>query len=81
MSPVRKIDVADLDETYKTPTAAPSKQTPIADAPLLPVPTKKESEDALIKRALEAAGGNKSKAAEILGISRRTLYRKLAENG
>lgn len=81
MSPVREIDVADLDETYKTPTSAPSTQTPAADAPLLPVPTKKESEDALIKRALEAAGGNKSKAAEILGISRRTLYRKLAENG
>ena len=81
MSPVRKIDVADLDETYKTPPAAPSNQTPTADAPQLPMPTKKESEDALIKRALEAAGGNKSKAAEILGISRRTLYRKLAENG
>lgn len=80
MSPVRKIDVADLDETYKAPSA-PSTQTPAAAAPQLPMPTKKESEDALIKRALEAAGGNKSKAAEILGISRRTLYRKLAENG
>jgi len=32
-----------------------------------------------IKRVLIAAGGNKSKAAEILGLDRKTLYRKLRE--
>lgn len=32
-----------------------------------------------IKRVLLEAGGNKSKAAEILGLDRKTLYRKLQE--
>ena len=32
-----------------------------------------------IKRILSEVGGNKSKAAEILGLDRKTLYRKLQE--
>lgn len=38
-------------------------------------------EQALIERALSAAQGNKSKAAEILGIHRRLLYEKLKQYG
>ncbi len=38
-------------------------------------------ERALVERALAAAGGNKSKAAEILGIHRRLLYEKLRQFG
>ncbi len=34
-----------------------------------------------VLQALEAAGGNRTKAAEKLGISRRTLHRKIAEYG
>ncbi|PWM28727.1 MAG: transcriptional regulator [Verrucomicrobia bacterium] len=41
--------------------------------------SKKSNEFDLIRRALEASGGNKSKAAQLLGISRRTLHRKLGE--
>jgi DNA-binding NtrC family response regulator len=37
-----------------------------------------ELERRQILRVLEETGGNKSKAAEILGIQRRTLYKKLA---
>ena len=32
-----------------------------------------------ILAVLEAVGGNKSSAATVLGLDRRTLYRKLAE--
>ena len=35
----------------------------------------------LIKEALERAGGNRSKAAEELGIYRRLLYAKIKEYG
>jgi DNA-binding NtrC family response regulator len=38
-----------------------------------------EAEHRFIIRALEESGGNRTKAAQRLGISRRTLHRKLAE--
>jgi DNA-binding NtrC family response regulator len=42
-----------------------------------PVETLAEAEEDQIRRVLSATGGNKSKAAQILGIERKTLYRKL----
>ena len=41
----------------------------------------KEMEKAMILRTLEDAGGNRTRTAEILGISRRTLQFKLKEYG
>ena len=39
----------------------------------------KNMEDNLIRRAMEQSGGNVNEAAELLGISARTLYRRLQE--
>ena len=38
-----------------------------------------QTERNLIFRALEQSGGNRTEAAKILGISRRTLHRRLKE--
>jgi DNA-binding NtrC family response regulator len=40
-----------------------------------------ELERRLIERALAAAGGNRTRAAQILKINRRLLYDKLQEYG
>ena len=42
-----------------------------------PVETLADAEEEQIRRVLAATGNNKSKAAQILGIERKTLYRKL----
>ncbi|HTS24455.1 MAG TPA: sigma-54 dependent transcriptional regulator [Bryobacteraceae bacterium] len=42
-----------------------------------PVETLADAEEEQIRRVLAATGGNKSKAAQLLGIERKTLYRKL----
>ena len=39
------------------------------------------SEEEQIRRALAAAGGNKSQAAKLLGVDRKTLYNKLHHYG
>jgi DNA-binding NtrC family response regulator len=43
--------------------------------------TLEELEKAAIVQALKRTGGNRTRAAEALGISRRTLHRKIAEYG
>jgi DNA-binding NtrC family response regulator len=45
------------------------------------VETLKDTEREQILKVLDAAGGNKSRAAKILGIERKTLYRKLERMG
>jgi two-component system response regulator HydG len=49
------------------------------NAPLLGISTITDAEKELIQKALHETHGNKSTAAAKLGISRRTLYRKLGE--
>ena len=41
------------------------------------VETLADAESEQIRKVLAATGGNKSRAAQILGIERKTLYRKL----
>ena len=55
---------------------APAPRSPTPTAPQPPTP-----ERARIERALAEAGGNQSRAAEALGIPRRTLVRKIARLG
>ena len=48
----------------------------VAAIPQSDVPNLRTLEESHIQRVLKMAGGNKSRAARLLGISRRTLYRK-----
>jgi transcriptional regulator of acetoin/glycerol metabolism len=45
------------------------------------LPTIDEMERRYLSHVLQAAGGNRKKASEILGINRRTLYRMAARFG
>ena len=53
---------------------APVKTTPV-DHPFADLPNLEELERRYLKHVLSAAGGNRTRVAEILGIDRRTLYR------
>ena len=75
-------EVEDDDEPRPVPTGAgpgrpASFEEALADG--LPLPTMEEAEAALIAEALRRNDGNRRQSAEALGISERTLYRKLKE--
>ena len=76
-----EVDVDDLPARIRNHEA-----TPPADLNLQPLlgngdalPTLDHVEQAYIEYVLDQVDGNKSKAASILGIGRRTLYRRLEE--
>ncbi|MEO1083868.1 MAG: sigma-54 dependent transcriptional regulator [Acidobacteriota bacterium] len=54
---------------------------PAPDAPAGRLPTLEESERTLIRRALAETDGNRTRAAEILGLSRRGLLNKIKRYG
>jgi len=65
------IEAADIGEV-----AAASLQTaPQPDNPFADLPTLEQLERRYLQHVLTAADGNRTRAAEILGIDRRTLYR------
>ncbi len=70
MSQTKSVGAKDLDPKFTLPQRRDEKSHNLS---------KKDNELDLIRRALDAAEGNKSKAAEMLGISRRTLHRKLGD--
>ncbi|WP_254276849.1 sigma-54 dependent transcriptional regulator [Halomonas sp. 3H] len=51
----------------------------VASAPAQAWPSLEDVEKRYIRKVLEATGGNKRRTADILGIARRTLYRRLEE--
>ena len=71
------IHPSDLPTTITQKTGAALGSA--AGAP--PVSTFAETERELIARALEMTGGNKLRAAKLLGISRKKLYAKIAKYG
>ena len=62
-------DRIDAEAVHDALTAMESREKPVE--------TLADAEEDQIRRVLAATGGNKSKAAQILGIERKTLYRKL----
>jgi len=72
------IGVADLPEkirTYRTSHVLVAATDPTELVPM------EEVEKRYILRVLEAVGGNKTLAAQVLGLDRKTLYRKLDRYG
>ena len=66
------------------PSSAPALQRHDTNPNAIVIPlgtTIQEAEKSLILRTLEYVGGNKQKAARVLGISRRCLYNRLEEYG
>jgi DNA-binding NtrC family response regulator len=59
----------DRDTVFEALTSMESREKP--------VDTLADVQEDKIREVLAATGGNKSKAAQILGIERKTLYRKL----
>ena len=69
----------DLDAKYR---AAPAPAAGAAGTPAAPAANPlsvEQNERRLLREALIKARGNRTKAAELMGLSRRTLHRKLAQ--
>ena len=63
------IEASDLPPTFTT-----SRVTP-PEGPFSDLPTLDELERRDLVHVLDAVGGNRTRAAEVLGVDRRTLYR------
>ena len=70
LAPGGRIDYAAVKQAIEQMDSRDSASESLAD-----------TETEQIRRVLAATGGNKSKAAKILGIERKTLYRKLERMG
>ncbi len=67
----------DLDPKYHNQIEATAAEPqPLSSSPTL---SKEENEKRLLRNALIKANGNRTHAAELMGISRRTLHRKLIQ--
>jgi DNA-binding NtrC family response regulator len=78
LCPHEEIEVADLpDRIRRFQAAGPSTEY----GPATPLLTLEEVERRHILQVLETVSGNKSRAAKVLGLDRKTLYRRLEGYG
>jgi DNA-binding NtrC family response regulator len=76
---IRLVDLPALGGPAAAEPAAPAPASVVAASG--PVPTLAQAERDLILRALDIHGNDRAKAARALGLSSRTLYRRLKEYG
>ena len=70
-----RLEISDIPEIHRKVDASPAVEPPANPLNL------ENSERELILKALKETNGNRAAAARMLGISRRTLYRKLEKEG
>ena len=73
-----RIAVADLPESVREHRRSDLVLLPSDSSQLV---TLEEVERRYIRRVMEAVGGHRSRAARVLGLDRKTLYRKLSRDG
>lgn len=80
LSKKTRLGVTDLPNITWSMGSAPTPETPVETVPTFPGKGFKlqDMEKELIRAALAHCNGNKSRTAERLGISRKTLYEKIA---
>lgn len=71
-----RITLADLPPEV-TPASGEGSDRLVLELPV----TLQEAEDMLVERTLAITGGNRTQAAQLLGMGRRTLQRKLGSSG
>jgi DNA-binding NtrC family response regulator len=79
LAPHDEVRLEDLPDEYRRLGAEGPEPTPAAEETVAVGLTMDEIERRAILRALEQTGGNRTQAAEMLGIGLRTLQRKLKE--
>lgn len=77
---IKAEDIPLISNPVKNELPAAGEQS-VEPAPVNTPKAMKDIEWELIEKALSECGGNRSKAAEMLGISRRTIQRRLLEHG
>ncbi len=75
----RRVGAADVERELERVVRRHPSEPPMLAGGL--VEQRRDAERRALESALRQAGGNRSQAARILGISRRTLYKKLEQQG